>query len=278
MSHLSESKQSHEIIRIIKLLIILFSSPPSRATIDVSLTRLLVFMMDLLYEFCQELLEATDSPARSQSPSIEVASCERKVRFASDNPTIDESASPIEQLLTFASNWDDACQILWYSEEELQEFKAESRQILLNKHKMSPTELRGLERYDYERSKYKKRTLQNILLAYYDILTSFSSSNNDSGGEKNYEAGNQENVEEAFRQVCRQQTAWARRTAYDQGKRDESVVRRWQQEEREQAALKLNIKRQGLWGINNPRCKTSASRDRIYAGRNPFFGNKKRKR
>ena len=242
-----------------------------------------MFTMELLYKFCQELLEAAGAspPIKSLPPSSSLVdeivivhhSSETKVRFAdaadmmTETTSINATTSPIELLMsskTTKLSWDGACQLLWYTESELHTFKTVARRQLLLQHNKdqiisSIDDLRGLERYNYERSRYKDRIRKSILQVYHTSRVqqhnySFEINNanngdsgdtdNDGNDETENSAQQQQKEEELLRRISCDYTKWSRRIAYYQGRRDESIVRRWQQEEKEQKILlKMRINR-----------------------------------
>ena len=229
-------------------------------------------MMEVLYEFCNELLEATRSPTSTP--------CERKVRFAATDMVVSsDSISPIQQLVSScaALSWDDACQKIWYTQQELHTFKTDARHILLNKDEMSLDDLRGLERYNYERATYKRRTLQTILDAFHESLltVSHTTSNNSGFRSEEVEVNDKEANQEMLCQISRKHTKYARRIAYSQGRRDEFLVRRIQQEEREQDVLLQKVNRRRFWQIS--RSSRSSGSSKTVTGNKPIFGGRKRK-
>ena len=244
-----------------------------------------MFAMELLYKFCQELLEATGAlPPKSLPPSTlgEVVHSERKVRFAADMTETSDSTSPVEQLISSHAtklSWDDACQFLWYTESELHTFKSTARQLLLHKDQINVDDLRGLERYNYERSRYKQGILQSILQAYHASRAHYSFKINAFGGDTNNDGVDDTETaqQEELRRICCEYTKWARRIAYYQGRRDEYMVRRWQQEEKEQKLLKMSIRSSGSWRTRQAGRRAS-SKSKAANGIIRKLGNNKRKR
>ena len=140
--------------------------------------------MELVYEFHQELLAATAPCGDDDYPR------KHKVRFAAEEAIESTQESPLARV----ENWDE----LWYSTEELHGFKAEAREILYHRANVSEDDLRGLERYNYERAQWKRQTNRYILAAYPESR----------------------NNADFLALVCKKYSKWARDVARDQGERD----------------------------------------------------------
>ena len=151
--------------------------------------------MELLFEFHNELLLAT-----APTDDDELTKCKRKVRFAENTTSCDHLPHPLSRM---DGDWDENCNTLWYSDEELRALKMEARNTLFRRDEMSEEQLRGLERYNYDRAQWKRQTNRYIMAA-----------NKESNGNAAF-----------LSIVCQKCTMWARNIAIDQAARDAYLAR-----------------------------------------------------
>ena len=165
--------------------------------------------MELIYKFHDELLSAT-------APNTdELCKQKKRVRFASADEESSSACSdnekdiphPLSRLVSDDENgscdWEEACKTLWYSSEELKRFKTDARSFLLNHEHMTEDDLRGLERYHYERAQWKRQSNRYIVDAFKEA-----------NGNATF-----------LSMVCQKYTLWARDIAIDQASRDEYLAK-----------------------------------------------------
>ncbi|KAL3932771.1 MAG: hypothetical protein SGBAC_010696 [Bacillariaceae sp.] len=141
-------------------------------------------------EYQRDDLAILDIPAVPKHQSF------RRVRFAADE---NDSQSPAHRALT-----SEMISELWYTHEEVTKFKNDIRSLVIRqvqKGDLPKEEMMGLEKYNPQRSEFKKS-------AKYHIL----------------HAQRQNQDPEFLRSVSRRCTAWARAIARDQGFQDFCAV------------------------------------------------------
>jgi hypothetical protein len=163
--------------------------------------------MELVYEYHEQLLAATASSCSTPPPEKEIPLTQRRVRFAVHEATVSDLPSPLLLLHNDVDDVDsngsssiDSYGALWYTSPELQLLKLEARNIIFRKDQPGSEmdELRGLERYDYERARLKRLTNQHILAAFRESMDNAP----------------------FLSLVCQRCTMWARNLALDQGAHD----------------------------------------------------------
>jgi hypothetical protein len=159
--------------------------------------------MELVYKYHEQLLAATAS-CSTPSTEKEIPLTQRRVRFAVNEATVSDLPSPLLLLSDDVDNGSIDFGALWYTSPELQVLKLEARNILFRKGQPGSEmdEVRGLERYDYERARLKRLTNQHILAAF------------------------RESVDNApfLSLVCQRCTMWSRNLALDQGAHDALIA------------------------------------------------------
>jgi hypothetical protein len=116
----------------------------------------------------------------------------RRLRFALDDETntpAQQSAASLPSALT-----PEICRELWYQPDEINDFKKETRSLVLDGNAKDGDALCGLERFSFERASYKRRVIRYVLLAQ-----------------------TKQKGAEFIRNIAEQLTAWARDIAEAQG-------------------------------------------------------------
>jgi hypothetical protein len=106
----------------------------------------------------------TPASEETSSESSESSSCRKRsrrgVQFQDESSTPPQSIPQVYKELTL-----DHAQELWYQSREISAFKAQTRNLVIFGKQGEQDDLSGLERFNLERSKHKKRTIRCVILA-----------------------------------------------------------------------------------------------------------------
>jgi hypothetical protein len=121
----------------------------------------------------------------------------RRLRFALDDESNSNTNTPEQTSaapLPSAALTPEICRELWYQPDEINDFKKETRSLVLDVgNAKGGDELCGLERFSFERARYKRRVIRYVLLAQKQKGAEF------------------------MREIAEKLTAWARDIAEAQG-------------------------------------------------------------